>query len=143
VGYSQPQNPAPKGRHKTAQGISPGSAQNQTEAPQGITISPGDCDPETLQINPESISALGSLANAYVCTARYEEALAALKKAITVDPAAPDPHGWPAESYTEMGNLQAATDELAILRKLDPKLAADIEKAIAAKHEGAKSLDNR
>jgi hypothetical protein len=42
-----------------------------------------------------------------------------------------------------MGNLQAATEELAILRKLDPKLAADIEKAIAAKHEGAKSLDNR
>jgi hypothetical protein len=66
-----------------------------------------------------------------------------LKKAITIDPAAPDPHGRLAESYTEMGNLQAATDELAILRKLDPKLAADIEKAIAAKHEDAKSPDNR
>src|SRR5580698_9664271 len=60
---SATQNPAPKGRHKTAQGVSPGSAQNQTEAPQGITISPGDCDPEILQINPESIPALGSLAN--------------------------------------------------------------------------------
>ena len=57
-------------------------------------------------------------------------------------PSAPDPHGWLAQSYSEMGNPEAAAEEIAILRKLDPELAADIEKAIAPKPEGAKSLDN-
>jgi tetratricopeptide (TPR) repeat protein len=92
---------------------------------------------QALRVNPKWPSAHESLASSCAETGRYAEAADALKRAIRIIPTAPHLHASLAEAYVELGDFEAATEEQRALRKLDPALAADVEKFIAARAKTA------
>ena len=60
-----------------------------------------------------------ALSAAYVAKGRLEEGLAALQRAIALDPNQPQPHYQLAQIYKTLGRMEDAQRELELFQKLD------------------------
>ena len=62
----------------------------------------------------------------------YDKSLDAYKHALDLKPDYPNAHEYMARTYLAMGNKDAAMREYEILKRLDPKMADELLKAIQA-----------
>jgi tetratricopeptide (TPR) repeat protein len=82
---------------------------------------------QALRTKPDSVPALTALGRARLAEGRIEPAIAAFERAITVNPAEPVARLGLARGYLARGDAAAAREQLGILRRLDPRLARQVE----------------
>jgi tetratricopeptide (TPR) repeat protein len=87
---------------------------------------------QAVHIDPKFAAAWNNLGHSYRKAQQYSNALDAYKQAIDLAPADPNPHEYLARTYLAMGNKDAAMREYQTVRRLDPKLADELLKAIQA-----------
>lgn len=77
----------------------------------------------TLRFNSSSPLTLVNLGFALIRLDRPREAIACLRRALQVSPAAADAHFWLAQAYLAAGETAAARQEIDLLRELDREMA--------------------
>jgi len=87
---------------------------------------------QAVRIDPKFAEAWNNLGYCYRKTKQYDKALDAYKQAISLKPDFPYPHEYMARTYLAMGDKDAAMREYEILKRLDPKMADQLLKAIQA-----------
>jgi tetratricopeptide (TPR) repeat protein len=92
-----------------------------------------DACAEALKINPNCIWALEGMGYAYGYLDRYEDEVGVLRRAIELKPDAPYTHAWLAQAFADLGNRNAAYDELSVLTQLDSSMAKEIEPLLEEK----------
>jgi protein O-mannosyl-transferase len=80
-----------------------------------------------LRVKPDLVSALDNLGRALLLEGRVDSAVAAFQRAVAVSPSDPVAHLGLARAYAAGGDRAAARDQIAILRKVDARLAAQVE----------------
>jgi tetratricopeptide (TPR) repeat protein/O-antigen ligase len=78
------------------------------------------------ELNPRDASAQNNLGQAYFKLARYQEAANAFKEAVGLQPRHAQAHYNLGLAYVTLKNVKGVQDELAVLQKLDPKLAEQL-----------------
>jgi tetratricopeptide (TPR) repeat protein len=73
----------------------------------------------TLQLNPNYADASSSLGRALLELKRYDEVVAEMQKAISQDPAEPQPHLHLAQAYRSLGEQEKAKQELQVFGQLN------------------------
>jgi Flp pilus assembly protein TadD len=79
-----------------------------------------------LRIQPDWVPALDTLGQAYLMLGRVEPALAVFRRAIAASPKDPIAHLGLARSHLAAGDRAAARERFAILKTIDPGLAAQV-----------------
>ena len=87
---------------------------------------------QAVHIDPKFAAAWNNWGHSYRKAQQYSNALDAYKQAIDLAPGDPNPHEYLARTYLAMGNKDAAKREYEAVRRLDPKLADELFKAIQA-----------
>jgi tetratricopeptide (TPR) repeat protein len=87
---------------------------------------------QAVRLEPKFAAAWNSLGQSYRKTQQYDKALDACKQAVSLAPGDPNPHKYIARTSLAMGNKEAAMREYEIVRRLDPKKAGELLKAIQA-----------
>ncbi len=82
---------------------------------------------EALRVKPDAAPALNALGRALLAAHRVEPAKAPFERALTVNEADPVAHLGLARVYAALGDRAAARAQLAILSRLDPTLARQVE----------------
>jgi tetratricopeptide (TPR) repeat protein len=85
-----------------------------------------------VSIEPKFAAAWINLGHSYRKAQQYDNALDASKHAISLVPSSADAHEDLARTYLAMGNKIAAMREYEIVRRLNPKIADELLKAIQA-----------
>jgi tetratricopeptide (TPR) repeat protein len=62
---------------------------------------------------------------------QYDKAIELYEKSLAIDPNLAEAHEYIGEAYLELGKITEAKKHLAILEKLDPKLAEELRAEIA------------
>jgi len=87
---------------------------------------------QAVRIDPKFAEAWNNLGYCYRKAKQYDKALDAYKQAISLKPDFSYPHEYMARTYLAMGDKDAAMREYEILKRLDPKMADQLLKAIQA-----------
>jgi len=84
-----------------------------------------------LKENPSHAMAYNNMGYAYRKLQQYDTAIALYEKALRLDPNLAEAHEYIGEAYLGLGKIAEAKKHLAILEKLDAKLAAELRAEIA------------
>jgi tetratricopeptide (TPR) repeat protein len=87
---------------------------------------------QAVRLEPKFAAAWNNLGQSYRKTQQYDKALDACTQAVSLAPGDPNPHKYMARTSLAMGNKDAAMREYEIVRRLDPKMAGELMKAIQA-----------
>jgi cytochrome c-type biogenesis protein CcmH/NrfG len=79
-----------------------------------------------LRGQPDSLITLETLGRAYLMAGRVEPAMATFRRAIAASPKDPTGHLGLARAYLAGGDRAAAREQIAILKSIDPGLAAQV-----------------
>ncbi|HEX7785737.1 MAG TPA: tetratricopeptide repeat protein [Methylomirabilota bacterium] len=79
-----------------------------------------------LRVQPDWVPALDTLGQAYLMLGRVEPATAVFRRAIAASPKDPIAHLGLARSHLAAGDREAGRERIAILRTIDPGLAAQV-----------------
>lgn len=85
---------------------------------------------QALRVKPDSVPALTSLGRALLADGRVEPARVTFERALTINAADPVAHLGLARAHLARGDRAAARAEIAILDRLDPRLARILEQEI-------------
>jgi tetratricopeptide (TPR) repeat protein len=91
---------------------------------------------QVLAGDPKHAMAYTNMAYAYRKLGRYKKAVALYEKALAIEPNLAAAHEYMGEALLGLGRIDEAKKHLAILEKLDPKLADEL-RADIQRHEGA------
>lgn len=86
-----------------------------------------------IKLNPEHAMAFTNMAYSYRKLGKFARAIKLYKKALAIDPNLAEAHEYMGGALLELGKLDGAKQHLAILEKLDPKLAQSLRDDIARK----------
>ena len=81
--------------------------------------------------NPSHALAYSNMGYSHRKLKQYDKAISLYLKALLIDPNLAEAHEYIGEAYLEMGNIAEAKQHLAILEKLNPKLAEELREEIA------------
>ena len=87
---------------------------------------------QAVRIDPKYAEAWNNMGFCYRKVKQYDKALDAYKHAMALKPNLPNPHEYLGRTYLEMGNKDGAMREYEILKRMDPKMADELLKAIQA-----------
>jgi len=87
---------------------------------------------QAVRIDPKYAEAWNNMGFCYRKVKQYDKALDAYKQAMALKPNLPNPHEYLGRTYLEMGNKDGAMREYEILKRMDPKMADELLKAIQA-----------
>ena len=87
---------------------------------------------QAVRIDPKYAEAWNNMGFCYRKAKQYDKALDAYKQAMALKPDFPHPHEYMGRTYLAMGNKDGAMHEYEILKRLDPKMADELLKAIQA-----------
>lgn len=87
---------------------------------------------QAVKVNPGFVEAWNAMAHAYRKTSKLDKALEAYKQAVATKPDYAAAHEYLARTHLAMHNKDAAMREYEIVKRLDPKLAPELLKAIDA-----------
>jgi tetratricopeptide (TPR) repeat protein len=84
-----------------------------------------------IDANPNHAMAYNNMAYSYRKLGEYKRAISLYGKALAIVPNLPEAHEYIGEAFLAMGRIEEAKKHLAILEKLDPKLAEELRAEIA------------
>ena len=87
---------------------------------------------QAVRVDPKYAEAWNNMGFCYRKVKQYDKALDAYKQAMTLKPDFPHPHEYLGRTYLAMGNKDGAMREYEILKRMDPKMADELLKAIQA-----------
>jgi tetratricopeptide (TPR) repeat protein len=87
-----------------------------------------------ISANPDHAMAYNNMAYSYRKLGEFKRAIALYEKALAIAPNLPEAHEYIGEAFVALGQIEEAKKHLAILEKLDPKLAEDLRAEIARHH---------
>ena len=82
------------------------------------------------ELNPSNAEAFYGLGNASYKAGKYQDALAALKQTVQLKPTYAQAHYSLGLVYASLNDKDGFTREFAILKRIDPKLADQLYKAV-------------
>ena len=86
-----------------------------------------------IKLNPEHAMAFTNMAYSYRRLGKFKRAVKMYKKALAIEPNLAEAHEYMGAALLELGKVDRAKQHLAILEKLDPKLAQSLREDIARK----------
>jgi tetratricopeptide (TPR) repeat protein len=86
-----------------------------------------------IELNPKHAMAFTNMAYSYRKLGNFKHAVKLYKKALAIDPDLAEAHEYMGGALLELGKVDRAKQHLAILEKLDPKLAQSLRDDIARK----------
>ena len=86
-----------------------------------------------LKLNPEHAMAYTNMAYSYRKLGKFKRAIKLYKKALAIAPDLAEAHEYMGVALLELGKVDKAKRHLAILEKLDPKLAQSLRDDISRK----------
>lgn len=87
---------------------------------------------EAVRLDPKYVEAWNNLGFCYRKAKRYDKAFDAYNQAVSLKPDYPNVHEYMGRTYLAVGNTDGALREYEILKRLDPKMAAELKRAIDA-----------
>ena len=84
-----------------------------------------------IDANPDHAMAYTNMAYSYRKMGDYKRAVSLYEKALKLQPNLPEAHEYMGEALLELGKVEDAKKHLAILEKLDPKMAEELRDEIA------------
>jgi tetratricopeptide (TPR) repeat protein len=87
---------------------------------------------QAIKLQPKFPEAWNNMGYCYRRLKQYDKALDAYRQALSLKPDFAYAHEYSGRTYLAMGNKDAALREYEILKRLDPKVAAELFKAIEA-----------
>lgn len=88
-------------------------------------------------INADSTNAMAytNMAYSYRQLGKYKKSIKLYEKALAIAPDLPEAHEYLGEAFLALGRLEEAKKHLAILEKLDTKLAEELRASIARREQ--------
>ena len=79
-----------------------------------------------IDANPDHAMAYNNMAYSYRKLGQFKQAIPLYEKALAIAPDLPEAHEYIGEAFVALGRIDEAKKHLAILEKLDPKLAEEL-----------------
>jgi tetratricopeptide (TPR) repeat protein len=79
-----------------------------------------------IDANPNHAMAYNNMAYSYRKLGKFKHAISLYEKALTLEPDLPEAHEYIGEAFIALGRIDEAKKHLAILEKLDPRLAEEL-----------------